>query len=184
VRWLRIILLFSSFESLALAQGVVLHGVVILNEVGGAGVAGAGISAEGANDTQTFAGGKFDLVFRDKKVGDSVAVRVSRSGYVVVNWIQQQLNLSLLIGTMRTLAHFTESPGEILASMNQRMLARGAGGFKTCLVLRADAGGAITVANAGHLAPYCAHAELPLQNGLPLGLGAKAAYAESTFHLA
>jgi hypothetical protein len=94
------------------------------------------------------------------------------------------MTVSLLVGTLRTLAHFTERPGEILAAMNQRMLARSAGGFTTCLVLRADAGGAITVANAGHLAPYYGHAELALQNGLPLGLDASAAYAESTFHLA
>jgi len=64
------------------------------------------------------------------------------------------------------------------------MLARTHGGFTTCLVLRADSGGTITIANAGHIAPYLAGKELPLENGLPLGLSAEATYSESTFHLA
>jgi len=68
--------------------------------------------------------------------------------------------------------------------MNERMLARSQGGFTTCLVLRADADGTLTVANAGHIAPYLDGRELELENGLPLGLAADAAYAESRFTLA
>jgi hypothetical protein len=94
------------------------------------------------------------------------------------------MTVSLLVGTVRTLAHYTQSPGEILAAMNQRMLARSRGGFTTCLVMRADTNGTLTVANAGHIAPYFGGKELPLENGLPLGLAAETAYAESTFQLA
>ena len=94
------------------------------------------------------------------------------------------MTVSLLVGTVRTLAHYTQSPGEILAAMNQRMLARSHGGFTTCLVLRADPDGTLTIANAGHIAPYLGGKELPLENGLPLGLAAETAYAESTFQLA
>jgi len=54
--------------------------------------------------------------------------------------------------------------------MNQRMLARSRGGFTTCLVLRADPDGTLTVANAGHIAPYLNGKELTIDNGLPLGL--------------
>jgi hypothetical protein len=93
------------------------------------------------------------------------------------------MTVSLLVGTVRTLAHYTQSPGEILTAMNVRMLARSGGGFTTCLVLRADADGTLTVANAGHIAPYIAGKELPIENGLPLGLAADAAYVESTFRL-
>ena len=82
------------------------------------------------------------------------------------------MTVSLLVGTVRTLAHYTQSPGEILAAMNQRMLARSRGGFTTCLVLRADADGTLTIANAGHIAPYLAGKELSLENGLPLGISA------------
>jgi Stage II sporulation protein E (SpoIIE) len=94
------------------------------------------------------------------------------------------MTVSLLVGTVRTLAHYTQSPGEILAAMNQRMMARSGGGFTTCLVLRADPNGTLTIANAGHIAPYLGGKELPLENGLPLGLAAETAYAESIFQLA
>ncbi|MGB6828634.1 MAG: SpoIIE family protein phosphatase [Terracidiphilus sp.] len=94
------------------------------------------------------------------------------------------MTVSLLVGTVRTLAHYTQSPGEILAAMNQRMLARSSGGFTTCLVMRIDLDGTLTAANAGHLAPYLNGAELKLENGLPLGLAAETQYAESTFRLA
>jgi Stage II sporulation protein E (SpoIIE) len=94
------------------------------------------------------------------------------------------MTVSLLVGTIRTLAHYTQSPGEILAAMNLRMLARSHGGFTTCLVLRADANGTLTIANAGHIAPYLGSKELQLESGLPLGLAAETAYAETTFQLA
>ena len=91
--------------------------------------------------------------------------------------------ISLLVGTFRSLAHFTQGPTEILAAMNQRMLARSNDGFTTCLVLRADADGKLTIANAGHISRYLAGIELSLNNGLPLGLDADTTYAESTFQL-
>ena len=68
--------------------------------------------------------------------------------------------------------------------MNQRMLGRSSGGFTTCLVLRCDADGELTIANAGHIAPYVAGKELLLENGLPLGLAVDTTYAERSFHLA
>ena len=68
--------------------------------------------------------------------------------------IPAAMTVSLLVGTVRTLAHYTQSPAEILSAMNQRMMARSHGGFTTCLVLRIESSGAVTVANAGHLAPY------------------------------
>lgn len=94
------------------------------------------------------------------------------------------MTVSLLVGTFRTLAHYTQSPSEILAAMNQRMLARSSGGFTTCLVLTVSAGGRLTAANAGHIAPYVNGIELALINGLPLGLSAHEPYMESVFPLA
>ena len=93
------------------------------------------------------------------------------------------MTVSLLVGTLRTLAHYTESPGEMLAAMNERMLGRSHGGFTTCLALRIDADGRLTIANAGHLAPYLAGREVATENGLPLGLSAASEYAETTFEL-
>ena len=93
------------------------------------------------------------------------------------------MTVSLLVGTVRTLAHYTQSPNEILRAMNQRMLARSKGGFTTCLVLQVTADGAITFANAGHIPPYCGGQELAAESGLPLGLAAESVYPESKFQL-
>jgi serine phosphatase RsbU (regulator of sigma subunit) len=93
------------------------------------------------------------------------------------------MTVSLLVGTVRTLAHYTRNPGEILAAMNQRMLVRSRGGFTTCLVLRADTDGMLTIANAGHIAPYIDGRELRIKAGLPLGISADTIYEESNFQL-
>jgi hypothetical protein len=94
------------------------------------------------------------------------------------------MTVSLLVGTVRTLAQYTEKPGEILTSLNERMRGRSQGGFTTCLVLRADPDGTVTFADAGHLSPYVQGKEVPVENGLPLGLSARSTYVESRFCLA
>jgi hypothetical protein len=93
------------------------------------------------------------------------------------------MTVSLLVGTLRTLAYYTQSPGEILAAMNRRMVSRSQGGFTTCLVVRLDPGGDLTIANAGHIAPYIRGKEIEIENGLPLGLAESATYAEITVKL-
>ena len=93
------------------------------------------------------------------------------------------MTVSLLVGTFRTLAHYTQSPGEILRAMNVRMLSRSKDGFTTCLVIRLDLDGSGATANAGHLAPYLGTQELSMDNGLPLGLSPQVVYRESSFHL-
>jgi hypothetical protein len=93
------------------------------------------------------------------------------------------MTVALIVGSARTLAESTESPGEILAGLNRRLCGRPSGGFTTCLVLRVDPGGRITMANAGHLAPYRDGVELPVESGLPLGLAPKADFTESQFQL-
>ena len=93
------------------------------------------------------------------------------------------MTVSMLVGTVRTLAQYAQSPGEILAAMNQSMLGRSGGGFTTCLALRVDADGVLTLANAGHLAPYLDGHEVATENGLPLGLSAESQYVETQISL-
>jgi hypothetical protein len=92
------------------------------------------------------------------------------------------MTVSLLVGTVRTLAHYTHDPAGILTAMNQRLIGRGSG-FTTALVLRLDPDGTLTAANAGHISPYANGNELAIDNGLPLGITADAAYINSTLHL-
>jgi serine phosphatase RsbU (regulator of sigma subunit) len=93
------------------------------------------------------------------------------------------MTVSLLVGTLRTLAEFTTSPGEILAGMNQRMLSRTESGFTTCLVMRVEPNGLCVVANAGHLSPYRDGQEIEVTAGLPLGLSAETSYPETVLRL-
>jgi serine phosphatase RsbU (regulator of sigma subunit) len=93
------------------------------------------------------------------------------------------MTVSLLVGTFRTLAHYSQNPAEILTAMNQRMLARSKDGFTTCMVLRIDRGGSATLANAGHLATYLGAHEFAIDTGLPLGLAEESVYQESSFFL-
>jgi hypothetical protein len=93
------------------------------------------------------------------------------------------MQVSLLVGTLRALAEYSDSPAAMLTALNRHMMGRSNGGFTTCLLLRADAGGQMIVANAGHIAPYCGGAEVEVENGLPLGLAADAVYEESAMML-
>jgi serine phosphatase RsbU (regulator of sigma subunit) len=122
--------------------------------------------------------------------GDFFQILATRNGGVLAvigdvsgKGMPAAMTVSLLVGTVRTLAHYTQSPAEILSAMNQRMIGRTQGGFTTCLVLRADADGKLTIANAGYIPPYVAGKEISVDGGLPLGLAASAAYRESAFSL-
>jgi hypothetical protein len=114
---------------------------------------------------------------------------VSNGGVLVVigdvsgKGMPAAMTVSQLVGTVLTLAQYTTSPREILESMNTRMLARRGGGFTTCLILRADADGTVTIANAGHLSPYINGIEASVETSLPLGVSAQSHYPETTVQL-
>ena len=93
------------------------------------------------------------------------------------------MTVSLIVGTLRTLAEYTRDPAEILLGLNRRLLGRTHGGFATCLVLRISANGEAILANAGHLAPYRDGLELSVPGSLPLGLSSDASYDEVNFRL-
>ncbi|MGA2910104.1 MAG: SpoIIE family protein phosphatase [Terracidiphilus sp.] len=119
-------------------------------------------------------GGDFSQIIRLPDGGLLAAI-----GDVSGKGMPAAMTVPLLIGTLRTLAHYTESPGEILAAMNQRMLGRTNGGFTTCLVMRIAPDGKVIAANAGHLAPYLGGVEREIESGLPLGLAAHSSYSET-----
>lgn len=93
------------------------------------------------------------------------------------------MTVSLLVGTLRTLVDYSQSPGEILSAMNQRMIGRTKGGFTTCLILRVCPNGAMTIASAGHQMPYVDGSEIAGDTGLPLGILADTPYVETAGRL-
>jgi hypothetical protein len=97
--------------------------------------------------------------------------------------IPAAMTVSLLVGSVRTALLSTQSPAGLLDVLNTRMIGRSQGGFTTCLVVRVDADGTVTAANAGHLPPYMNGREMAVVNGLPLGLSASTDYGETVFRL-
>jgi serine phosphatase RsbU (regulator of sigma subunit) len=92
------------------------------------------------------------------------------------------MTAALLIGAAED--HDALSPGELLAHLDRVLRTVGVGGFATCLCADLTSGGKATVANAGHLPPYCRGRELPLPPGLPLGVAEDVAYAETVLEVA
>jgi len=97
--------------------------------------------------------------------------------------LKAAMTVSLIVGTLRTLADYTQQPAEILQGLNRRLFGRVQDGFVTCVVLRLEANGNATMANAGHLAPFRDGEELPLRGSLPLGLSADTVYEDLVFRL-
>lgn len=89
----------------------------------------------------------------------------------------------LTIGAASAVAAQCSAPAQLLARLNREMTRLQKGGFITCLCARIAADGSVTLANAGHLAPYHNGNELELDSGLPLGIIGDVNYAESTVHL-
>ncbi len=97
--------------------------------------------------------------------------------------LKAAMTVSLIVGTVRTLAEMFDDPAEILSRLNRRLHNRLQQGFVTCLILRLDPDGTCTFANAGHLPPFLNQQELQLPPALPLGLVASASYDETKTQL-
>ena len=89
----------------------------------------------------------------------------------------------LTIGAARVLAGDALGPAALLTRLNQEMTRSSKEGFVTCLCARVARDSTLTLANAGHLAPYRNGEEMPVESGLPLGIEAGAEYTETTLRL-
>ncbi len=107
-------------------------------------------------------GGDFFQVLPDTTDG-SVLIVV---GDVAGKGVEAGMLATLIVGSVRTAASFTSDPARILALLNERLRGRG---LVTCLALRIERDGDVTLINAGHLPPYLNGKELPVEGALPLG---------------
>ena len=98
--------------------------------------------------------------------------------------LKAAMTVSLIVGTVRTLAEVSEDPAEVLSGLNRRLLGRLQHGFVTCLALKLEANGGCTFSSAGHLNPYLNDRELDLPAALPLGIDAETFYQTETVMLA
>lgn len=95
--------------------------------------------------------------------------------------LQAAMTVSLLAGALRGCT--LRQPSAVLAYLNH-ILGGMVGGFTTCLCARIGRDGVITLANAGHPAPYRNGEELALPPSLPLGIAPEAQYGETAVQLA
>ena len=85
--------------------------------------------------------------------------------------------VAVVLGSLVNETH--RSPASLLAYLNRAVMGRTGGGFITACCARLYPDGRIVLANAGHISPYLDGRELQLENGLPLGISADAAYSET-----
>jgi sigma-B regulation protein RsbU (phosphoserine phosphatase) len=124
-------------------------------------------------------GGDFFQILPDSRGGMLVVV-----GDVAGKGLPAAMLVSVLVGATRTAAAYSQSPEEVLAQLNERLVGRTHGGFSTALAAHITADGWVTIANAGHLSPYLDGREVELPGALPLGIVGNAAYETTQFHLA
>jgi hypothetical protein len=98
--------------------------------------------------------------------------------------LKAAMTVSLIVGTIRTVADTVDDPGEVLSILNRRLHGRLKDGFVTCVALRLDAEGDCVLASAGHPAPFLNGDELNLPGALPLGLDRDTLYENIQLHLA
>jgi Stage II sporulation protein E (SpoIIE)/Beta-galactosidase jelly roll domain len=139
----------------------------------------AGFRIESAYLPAQEVGGDFYQVF--SQVEGSVLLVI---GDVSGKGLKAAMTGSVVLGALRSLAQEDLSPSQILFRLNSQLAASSDGGFVTCLCARLATDGVLTLANAGHLAPYRNGDEVQIESGLPLGVTAETAYSESTCTLA
>jgi serine phosphatase RsbU (regulator of sigma subunit) len=110
-------------------------------------------------------GGDFFQIIPHKTDGSVLIV----AGDVAGKGLKAGMLVALLVGAIRTAARFSDDPVAVLGELNQRLMGRG-DAQATCLTLRIEADGTVTLANAGHVAPYLNGEELPMEGALPLGM--------------
>jgi len=97
--------------------------------------------------------------------------------------LKAAMNVSMIVGVLRSQVETTSSPAGILIALNNCLTGRMQGGFATGIVLRLDVDGSVTFANAGHLPPFLNGREFELEPSLPLGLIGYTFYREVSVRL-
>jgi sigma-B regulation protein RsbU (phosphoserine phosphatase) len=84
------------------------------------------------------------------------------------------MRVSMILGVLRR--EDSRDPAIILSGLNSALLTQEEIGFTTACCVRLEHSGHFTIANAGHISPYMAGAELMTLPSLPLGLAPDQTY--------
>ncbi|MGC1871450.1 MAG: GAF domain-containing SpoIIE family protein phosphatase [Acidobacteriaceae bacterium] len=91
------------------------------------------------------------------------------------------MRVAMILGALRR--ETSHDPGDILAGLNNALVAHGQLGFTTACCIRISLSGEYAVANAGHISPYISGREVNTPPALPLGLVADQTYELAHGHL-
>jgi Stage II sporulation protein E (SpoIIE) len=97
--------------------------------------------------------------------------------------LRAAMAVSFIVGALHALVEHIVSPAALLDGLNERLLGRLESGFTTCLALRLGPDGRCVIAGAGHPPPFVAGHEVPINNGIPLGMLPNPDYEETEFTL-
>jgi len=125
----------------------------------------AGLTIESEYRPAREVGGDFFQVVPHTSDGSLLIV----AGDVTGKGLKAGMLVALLVGAIRSTSDWSTDPVIVLRALNQRLMGRG-DAQATCLALRIEADGAVTLANAGHMAPYLNGEPLPMEGALPLGM--------------
>jgi hypothetical protein len=118
-------------------------------------------------------GGDFFQIIRESSGSTIVAL-----GDVSGKGLKAAMNVSLIVGVLRSMSDTSFSPVQMLERLNRCLCGRLQGGFVTAVILRLQPNGNVMLANAGHLPPFLNQVELEIEGCLPLGLLTSATYSE------
>jgi serine phosphatase RsbU (regulator of sigma subunit) len=124
----------------------------------------------------TEVGGDFFQLFSASN--DSLLVVV---GDVSGKGMKAALVVCVIVGALRN--RRSDAPVALLDELNAVLLGNSEGGFTTCCCALFASDGSLTIANAGHLAPYRNGREIETAPGLPLGVVREANWEETRIEL-
>jgi len=130
-----------------------------------------GFDIDASYHPATEVGGDFFQLFSASN--DALLVIV---GDVSGKGMRAALVVSVIVGALQN--RRSDAPSALLRELNTVLLSRSQGGFTTCSCALFTADGSLTIASAGHLAPYRNGEEVATPPGLPLGIDADAHWTE------
>jgi hypothetical protein len=110
------------------------------------------------------------------QVVEREGARLVLVGDVSGKGLEAAMVASEAVGAFRSIT--SVSPAEILQTLNRALCGQGRHGFVTCLCARIEEDGRMTLATAGHPAPYVDGNEFAVPGGLPLGISSGVEYEE------
>jgi hypothetical protein len=139
----------------------------------------AGFAIESEYRPAREVGGDFFQIMPGQEPGSALIV----VGDVTGKGLQAGMLVAVIVGALRTAAQYHSDPLPLMNALNDQLSSRG-GAVATCQILRITSSGDVTLANAGHLAPYLNGVEMPMEGALPIGMLPEADFSVMHFHLA